>query len=177
MDERAPISCPACGREFEPADEALQQCPACGEQFFVPDDDPPDEPDDDEARESLEARLTAEREKLSELRIKDIKLQKQSLYRARSWMLVIAFLMVGGAGQLVWIGIRGAEQRTQGRTIGFFLVAAVLVIASVRFFFRARAYLREANAIHLPDPTTPPDFTGLGDGSQFAQNLERMRDD
>lgn len=175
MDDHATISCPACGHEFEPADTALQQCPACGEQFFRAEDEHLSL-EDEEARQSLEERLVAEQEKLSDRKIRDIKLQKQTLYRARSWMLVIGLLMIGGAGQLVWIGIRDAASHTHSRTLTYFVLAAALVGFSIRFFLRARAYAREADAIHLPEPTTAPDFTDLGDGSQFAKNLERMGD-
>jgi hypothetical protein len=44
-----------------------------------------------------------------------------------------------------------------------------------RFFDISRRYSREACRTSLPEPATPPDFSGLSDGSHVVRNLERMK--
>jgi hypothetical protein len=185
MSEDAPtIPCPSCGEPVSPAPTPIQQCPHCGEQFFVEGD--PDESDEDqEAREMIEQRIMRDRERLDDRHIKVIQLEKRGLYRSRTWMLVIAGLLVGVAGQLVWLGVRQwagtdatgdapAQAPDPQRGAAYFVIAAGLVVFSVRFFRRARRYLQEARAMTLPEPTTPPDFSTLSDGSQIVDNLRSM---
>ncbi len=176
------IFCPACNLSLVPANGSLQQCPHCGEQFFIdtaitPDPTDPDESVEDRAaRSAIERRLTGGNDRLDDRHIKIVRLEKQSLYRARTWMLILGSLCVGGAGQLIWLGVRRLPEDVP-RAIAYFVVAVGLIFFSMRFFFRARQYTAEANQMQLPEPTTPPDFTLLQDGSQIVEGLHQIRDD
>lgn len=178
------LTCPACGEPFSPADASIQQCPSCGEQFFV-DAEELETDEDREARDAVERRRMQERDRLDNRRIRVVQLEKRSLYRSRSWMLVLAMGLVGIAGQLVWLGIRhlvgtsasedsAAVAPDIARAIAYFVIAVGLVAMGVRFYARARRYLREARAMTLPEPATPPDFSTLNDGSQIVDNLRAM---
>jgi predicted RNA-binding Zn-ribbon protein involved in translation (DUF1610 family) len=173
-DEPETLSCPACGESFAPAETALQECPHCGEQFFIEIES--EESDEDrEARDAIERRLVAEKERLDDRHIRVVQLEKRSLYRSRSWMLVLGCLLIGLAGQLVWRGVVQFEADAT-RAIAYFVIAVGLIAFSVRFFRRAKRYLDEARAITLPEPTTPPDFSTLSDGRQIVDHLRSMSD-
>ncbi len=186
-DDDALILCPSCEESFARAETALQCCPHCGEQFFIETD--ADESDEDrDAREALERRLTEEKDRLDNRHIRVVQLEKRSLYRSRSWMLVLALSLIGIAGQLVWVGVKHvtgtdatdtapAKTPDHARAVAYFVIAAGLFSLSFRFFHRARRYLREAQAITLPEPTSPPDFSTLSDGSQIVDHLRAMSDD
>ncbi|GIW75598.1 MAG: hypothetical protein KatS3mg104_0661 [Phycisphaerae bacterium] len=171
-DQSNTISCPRCGSEFFPVHQALQQCPACREQFFISiSEETSDE--DSQARLELEQRFQEQQDHLNQKQIRIVQLEKRSLYRRRTWMLVLALGMTGLAGQLVWRGIEWLGVRPS-YAIAYWVLASGLVLGSLRFFARARYYGRQASQISLPDPTEPPDFSTLSDGSQIVENLNRM---
>ncbi len=112
---------------------------------------------------------------LDGLRIRQLATLRGAAYRSRSHA-VIAMLVCAVA--MVQAGIFLAQQLMH---VGFgwrVLVYAGIVVAGgfgTRFFMRrAIALHREATQTQLPAPTTPPDFSTLGDGSQRWKNLEEL---
>jgi hypothetical protein len=57
------------------------------------------------------------------------------------------------------------------------VLAAGLVIFSIHFFRHARRLLILARQTVIPEPSTPPDFEPLSDGSQFVSQLSQMVDE
>jgi hypothetical protein len=61
------------------------------------------------------------------------------------------------------------------RTIGFIAFACVCFMLAVYFLNRMAEMNRELRRPLLEEPTTPPDFSMLNDGSQHARDLEDIR--
>jgi hypothetical protein len=179
------LDCPACGKAFAAAEGSLQICPVCGHQFFL--QEPEVAEYDDAAREAAEMRIESEREKLDLRHIKAIQLERRSIFRNRTWLLVGAWTCIGVAGQLVWLGVRWflPVSPLQGwvrppnpvRGAAYMVLAAGLVIFSIHFFRHARRLLIVAKQTVIPEPSTPPDFEPLSDGSQFVSQLSQMVDE
>ena len=161
-------SCPECdfglvGVEGEPT---LLHCPRCDKHFRTPDavDDAPAPEPDDRADE------------LSALRIRQLSAAKRAAYRSRSYCVIAAVVCVVAIVQLVWNGVlllRGGGWTS--RPVSYFLFA-ILAAWGVGYFVRhATAFHREAQRSALPEPTTPPDFSTLGDGSEQWKKLEDVR--
>ena len=175
------LDCPACGKSFAASETALQICPVCGHQFFLQDE--VEAAYDDEAREAMEKRLGREREKLDQRHIRAIQLDRRSIYRNRTWVLVLAFTCIGLAGQLAWLGAWWFVEKQRGgydrpinvpRGIAYFVIAGCLAIFSVWFFRKARRLREAAEQTLIPEPESEPDFEPLSDGSQFASHLSEL---
>lgn len=110
---------------------------------------------------------------LNEARIRQIAKLRRSAVRSRGYLLVGGILCVVLGIQLCWTGI----VRFGGYKISasaFIMAAAVLFALSIRAFVRAHQLKREAKASALSQPSAPPDFSQLSDGSQTWKNLEDM---
>lgn len=171
-EESVTISCPSCGNQFIPAEQALQQCPACREQFFV---QMSDETSDEEARAilELEQHFRDTQDRLNQKQIRMVQLEKRSFYRKRTWVLVLALGMLGLAGQLIWQAVEWVLDRPS-YAFAYLILALGLIVGSIRFFAKAMHYDRLARKASFTPPTDPPDFSTLGDGSQIVANLEQM---
>lgn len=168
-----PISCPNCASQFIPADQALQQCPTCQRQFFIPIPDETSDDDETQVHLELEQRFREAQDRLNQKHIRIVQLEKRALYRKRTWMLVLAMGMFGLAGQVVWRGVEWFSIHPW-YALAYLIVASGLMVGSVRFFAQAGHYSRLAREVRLPEPTEPPDFSTLSDGSQIVENLNRM---
>ena len=62
-----------------------------------------------------------------------------------------------------------------GQPIGYLLFAVIASVGVCYFTSRAIALHREAKKSALPDPTTPPDFSMLDNGSQRWKRLDEVR--
>ena len=157
--------CPYCGIEVEVlASQAGTEvtCPDCREVFEVRLDG------------QIEARPAA-REKLDELRVRQMMLGRRSAYRQWGFMMFGAGLAVVCAGQLLINAYRTIRERGRTDWIVLYIATAVLLVGiAIRLFMRGKALRREVDKPMLEEPATPPDFSGLSDGSQHAANLERM---
>ncbi len=168
------VTCPYCGQEVavEWCMGQMPRCPACGEAFVVND-----ETDDavDKAVKDAE---------LSSLRIMQLARQRRGLIRTRSYMLVLTIASLVMAIQLVismlrlWVNRDSWLPDARTRSMAFMaLIAAWFVISLilVRWFGRKAAELKK-QVFHsdLSEPTTPPDYSALSDGSQHVRALEQM---
>ena len=100
---------------------------------------------------------------------------RQAAMRSASDCLIVA----GGCGvasiDLLWRALRRFWALAEWfRPLLYLLGACVLTWLCVHFTAKAFHIRREARQKALPDPTVPPDFSTLSDGSQFAKNLERI---
>ena len=163
--------CPDCGQQLAPVEgvATLLRCTNCGREFFVPsaDDPPPD------AEAPFEP--PAEQE-LSALRIRSLAAARRATYRARSYCLIAAAACGVCVVQLLWMIARQARERGWGlQCTGYALFASVGIHGLIYFLIRARQLHGEAKKSALIEPSTPPDFSTLDDGSKQWKNLEDVR--
>lgn len=150
----------------------MPRCPSCGEAFVVND-----ETDDavDKAVKDAE---------LSSLRIMQLARQRRGLIRTRSYMLVLTIASLVMAIQLIIsvlrLGVNHDSWLPGGRTRAMMFMALmaawfVISLILVRWFGRKAADLKK-QIFHsdLSEPTTPPDYSALSDGSQHVRALEQM---
>ena len=133
-----------------------------------PDSLPP-EPEDADA-------LDPSADQLSALRIRQFAAARRAAYRARSYAVIAAGVCAIAVVQLIWMTVR--DVRTTGwggQPIGYMLFAVIASVGVCYFISRAIALHREAKKSALPDPTTPPDFSTLDNGSRRCKNLEDVR--
>jgi len=169
--------CPHCGQEVEEAPPPLAPfliCRRCGMQFAVANEPAAT---DDPAEQDARDRKQACADELSELRIKQLSRQRRAIIRGRTHVLVGFLVCAGGCAELIQMGVEQIRRahHLDLRAVGLLLFAAAAVIPAIYFLRRTRQITRELKKPLLEDPTTPPDFTPLQDGSQHAKNLENMQ--
>jgi uncharacterized Zn finger protein (UPF0148 family) len=176
-DESGARVCPNCGHAVESTDPAqtLLKCPACGEEFFVGS-----EGDEEVRREEAEARAreeeaAAQRElDLSEAKIRQISNLRRGAFRTRSWLIIAAITCVAGAAQLVFMAVQAHRRALRGAAIRDVVLAIACLFVCRYVMTRVRRLTREIEQSRLEEPTAPPDFSTLSDGSQRWKNLENM---
>ena len=109
---------------------------------------------------------------LSELRIRQMATLRRTAYRSRSYEIIGAIACIVMAMQSIWTLIR--SHRFNVWTIAFALTMILSVWGAIYCIRRAIAMNREAKRSTLPQPTMPPDFSTLSNGSQLAKNLEEI---
>jgi hypothetical protein len=107
-------------------------------------------------------------------RIRRLAAMRRATYRARSYFIIAAITCGVVAIQLAWMGI------THFKSIG--LKGPAMIVVAFFSFLGMTACLRRACALHrqakhsaLPEPSVPPDFSTLGDGSEQWKNLHDVR--
>jgi hypothetical protein len=180
------IACPECGHTYEHEGRlttGFLQCPACAAQFFAPDtsvrEDGDEQRESDQPDEGHEAALKRQ-EDLHYLRIRQAVLtERRALARTRTWYIVgTAGFAVAAVQMLVlaykYVYVSGAGWRL--RPIGYVFAALTAALAAVIWFRRIRAINEDLRRPVLDEPTTPPDFSTLSDGSERWKNLEAMHE-
>jgi mutator protein MutT len=113
---------------------------------------------------------------LDSLRIRQVARIKQATIRFASYHMVGALGCWVAGIDLIWQAERQFRAGNSPAWVAFYLIAAgALEWWGKRFFDISRRYSREACRTSLPEPATPPDFSGLSDGSHVVRNLERMK--
>lgn len=163
------VACPNCEAPVESTGLVLK-CPRCGEQFFreaiyeePPLEAPPPEPEPDDAE-------------LNAKRIRAVALEMRSTARLAMWSRGMAFACGIGAGVAL---VRAWGQATSGdrRWTWFAAFAALLAWGAVRLWMRAKRLSAELQTMRPPEPSGPPRFDGLGEGSSgAASRLEALTD-
>ncbi len=151
--------------------------PSSESQWEIVDDSEDD--DEESARDAaavaeLEAKQQAEQDHLNERHIKSIAHEKRAAYRNRTYMLLIAITCVVGASQLCWLAYGQVLEHKWKPVAACAVIAGGLILASLGFFRRARAYGIEAKKTAITEPNVEPDFAPLSDGSQVVENLENL---
>ncbi|HMB96575.1 MAG TPA: hypothetical protein VKK61_11095 [Tepidisphaeraceae bacterium] len=109
---------------------------------------------------------------LNELRIRQMSALRRTAYRARSYAIVGAAACVITTLQLLWTLARSHQFNLW--IIIYGLMTILTICGAIYCTKRVIALHREAKQSVLTDPLTPPDFSKLSDGSQFAKNLEEV---
>lgn len=182
MDETDPptaahIDCPFCAKPVTLIDpsQTVLNCPECGQQFYAPTI-PEEEStaDADLAQSDADAEVARREAELSELRISQVANLRRGAIRSRSWFIVGAVACVVAAIQFVYLAFEKYRMGQRRGPIRDLLGAAALLILVPYFTGRVSKLGREIAESRLKDPTTPPDFSTLSDGSQRWTNLEQL---
>ena len=176
LEEAMAVHCPHCDAVVA-LDRALtspfRECPKCAKQFVVPSISTVE---GDEAESSRKKRSQDE---LDAAHIHRMSALRRAAYRSRSYCIIGSVACVVMAAELCFNAWGYWNHRTS-MARGMILVlvcvgiAAGLLGVARTLFARAREYGREAAQSSLVEPTTPPDFSTLQDGSQAARNLEEI---
>ncbi|HEY1923295.1 MAG TPA: hypothetical protein VGG44_11145 [Tepidisphaeraceae bacterium] len=122
--------------------------------------------------------MTNDDSHLNSTRIRQMAALRRSAYRTRSYCLIAIGACIVGSADLIYYGIQRLSHQSSAIAIliaiAYFLSAAALLILARYFTRLATNFHKEAKKTILEDPTTPPDFSQLQDGSQIAKNLEDM---
>jgi hypothetical protein len=117
-------------------------------------------------------------DELDELRIRQVAMLRRSAYRARSYAMLAAAVCAIATLELPYMAIREVSAVGWGVWPIARLMLTIVAFRGMIFFARKAGQLnREALHVKLPEPSTPPDFSTLNDGSQFAKNLDEVRED
>jgi hypothetical protein len=115
---------------------------------------------------------------LNSTRIRQMAALRRSAYRSRSYCLIAIGACLVGSADLIYYGIQRLRHHPTLISvliaIAYFAAAIALLVLSAHFKRLAIKFHRESKKSILEDPTTPPDFSQLQDGSQIAKNLEDM---
>jgi hypothetical protein len=171
--------CPGCGEEIDVPAESWGQlvaCPYCNAQFFASHDVANQEVVDDTPLPDTQTE-DARQDELNATKIRQLTALRRGAIRARSWCLITIVVCVVGSiqlliktGEFVW------HEHRWGIRPSLFVIAVAFLLGVARFFLgRAREFKREIDKPALEDPTQPPDFSTLSDGSQHWKNLEELR--
>ncbi len=136
--------------------------------------DEPVDPGDGDDITGTESRPTDA--ELDGLRIRRLAALRQSAYRSRSYAVIAATACAVVAVQLLIMTVRYV--RSIGwdiRPIAYNVLAIGAAYGAFYFAGRAIESHRETTRSSLSEPSAPPDFTPLSDGSQHAKNLEDVR--
>jgi hypothetical protein len=145
-------------------------------QFVIPAIDGSTElPLDYEGPEPDRPFAGSEGEELDGLRMRQVITARRAAIRSRTYMLLGAMLCAVGVAKLITLMIPHIRHGGWSRLlIAYGIAAALAIIATLYCLQRAAELNRESKATALPEPTTPPDFSTLSDGSQHAKNLENI---
>jgi len=173
--------CPTCQQAVvvdAVPENGLLQCPHCGAEFFATAVET-DEDREEIRRLELEQRVREDR--LVDLKRNKVLLERRSLYRTRTYFIIGMVLFISWSMQLTFYAARRAIIESEGLSLRVCLYLAAIVV----ILYFAYLCLRKILAIHAElaepvqhEPTKPPDFSTLSDGSQrldeAAKNLERL---
>jgi hypothetical protein len=132
--------------------EQIVACPSCGNEFTVP-----------AAPAAIDAQEPADDE-LNGLRIRQLATARRAAYRARSYAIVAATVCLVAAGQFLW--------HARSSPVRQLALAATSMVIFAYFARLARRLHEEATRPFTTEPTTPPDFAPLGDGTEGWKRVE-----
>lgn len=161
--------CPHCSTPFEAIydSEGQIRCPFCGAEVILHEE----YEDGEEAAEPD----GASEDDLSALRIRVLSAGRRAGYRTRSYCIVAVGVCIVASVKLLLMTIAYVHTHGWGFTPFGYVLAALAALAGAMFFSRRTMELtRELSRPALEEPTTPPDFSTLSDGSQHWKNLENM---
>ncbi|HEX4124101.1 MAG TPA: hypothetical protein VHY37_05185 [Tepidisphaeraceae bacterium] len=170
------FTCPGCGEAVDVSAEAVGKfatCPYCNAQFSPEDQDA--EAADALAHAHDEARREAE---LSALRIRAVATERRAVVRTRSyWIILLLALCIASVKLFMMASSLFGESHSKHwmEPLAYVLAAVVCLSAAPWPIWKIRALNAELRKPMLEEPTTPPDFSTLSDGSQRWKNLEQLK--
>jgi uncharacterized membrane protein YuzA (DUF378 family)/DNA-directed RNA polymerase subunit RPC12/RpoP len=168
MADEVTYECPHCGRALEARPQPESQlipCPGCGGEFVIPAADTPAE----------EVQADQELGELDSLRMRHIVVVRRAAIRSRTYCIVGAIGCLMAAVKLGLMTFSDVHRTGWHlRQVLYVLLGLAAVYGMVFLLRRAARWSRESRAGVLPEPSNPPDFSTLSDGSQHARNLENM---
>jgi hypothetical protein len=175
MSEPRAVQCPSCGgNDVSSSAHGIARCNQCGSEFLVQTDEPTETDSAGVLAYRAPGAQHADEAELSELQIRYVSNLRRGAYRERSYWIIAAALCLVGAVKLLQIGLatwwRGWILAGAGDVLGSVAAAMIFTVAARRI----AALTREIRQSRLKDPTDPPDFSHLGDGSQRVRDLEAM---
>jgi hypothetical protein len=128
----------------------------------------PDEPQQ-EASDDRSAELDG-------LKIRQLATLRRAAYRSRSHAVIAMVVCVVAVGQAGVLLVQHLRQIGVGPRVPVYIAFIVAgAYGAIYFMRRALALHREATQTRVENPTSPPDFSTLSDGSQRWKNLEELR--
>ena len=178
-DDRFHFTCPNCHASVavhELPDGGLVHCPSCEAQFFAVSE--VSDIDRDELDRMEQDRQARERH-LGDLHQNKVLLERRALFRGRTYLTLLLGVCLFVALQLsLYSSNRYYHDGYSPRLLAYGLCVIGCVAVSVAALRKIRRLNAELRRPLLPDPTTPPDFSTLSDGSQLAEeearNLEKL---
>jgi hypothetical protein len=173
-------ACPHCGQgvAFTASDtpETLI-CPHCQAEFVVPALDGATDVAEPDESETDVGRADVTDEMISAIRVRQLSAERRATYRAGSYCVIAAGVCAVTIAQLAWMIIQHIKTRGGWgiQCTGYLLFIALAAYAFLFFLLRARQFHREAKHSSLVEPSQPPDFSTLDDGSKRVTNLEEVR--
>jgi hypothetical protein len=172
-------TCPTCGGELSVQsvpENGLLACPACGAEFFAATET---SEEDREQAERLALDYEVRERHLSDLAANKVLLERRSLFRTRTYFAVGIVFFIGLALQLArYLALRLAVEDFGPRAAGYVAAIVSALLLAVLCFRKIRELNAELAKPVLAEPTTPPEFSTLSDGSEYldtaARNLERL---
>ena len=162
MDDNR-TNCAFCGAEVfeeEQTGRFPAHCPACGEMLVFDD-----EPAETETRELPES------DELEETNIIRIVRARRAQVRTRGYYIAFLLACVIGAVQL---GARLYRGGPAGEMVGYAAALILLLLIARSFFGKLQETSALLKASALTEPTSPPDFDSLSNGSQHTDKLEEF---
>lgn len=170
----SPVECPDCGRLGEERGGLTARCDSCSREFLVIIDD--EASDDETFRRAAEEAARRLDSAVDRIRVRHVVADRRHFLRIRVWQLTGGYLCACLAAEALWYAgwdLYRRELKTSTILLG---LATALVSLAIPLFTGARRSLKEASRPALSDPVNPPRFDELSDGSQFARNLDRLKD-
>lgn len=114
-------------------------------------------------------------DELDGLRIRQLATARRAAYRARSYAVIAGFVCAVATGDLLYhAGRHWYTSSISAWTASYLLFAILCAVGTAIAFRRAMEFHREATAPAQLEPSLPPDFETLNDGSRQWQKLEKV---
>jgi hypothetical protein len=169
------FACPGCAEEVDvPAESAgrLVRCPYCNTDFFASAGQSHEAVVDDTNPELTELdRLAA----FDKLRIQNHTKLRMAAIRARSWWLIALVLALLVEVDMVINAIVYLWAHSWGWAILRLILGTIAFLAARHAHRRAAEFKLESQQSALEEPTVPPDFSTLNNGSDRWKELENIR--
>ncbi len=176
-DQHLRLRCPGCEEEVDISPHSvgrLVRCPYCNTDFFASAEQSHLAVVDDTSPEQTEL---DRQDAFDKNRIRNYAALRMSAIRSRSWWLIgywaALLLMLDMLGRIVlhlWYMHRWGWSPTFNLLIGSLEWAFARMAGR-----RAASFKREIEQSAVPEPTTPPDFSTLSDGTDHWKHLENVR--
>jgi hypothetical protein len=162
-DSRKTIRCEKCGRKITAAEdgEYPSTCPGCGQLLVIAGAEEPRREDRDDEIEAAA--------------IRRIVVERRALLRTRGYYLVLTWACVALAAQMMWMMAHALTNGGWQNWLVIYPAAALFLLVMGRdLWMRARKLGEQVRKSALAEPSLPPDFKDLSDGSQKWNNLDQL---